>query len=208
MPAISEARWQEAQRYEAEYWDKEARNPDKLKADVRDGHNFTAGVLDIRPETLMEVRGAEVYWRSVLDIAAGPYPLPYPHWTEQADKARFVVLDPGDYPEMFASTRIRERAEGWRGGQFDEVWGYNVLQHVVDPAEVMATARACALTRIRWFDVVDTPIYPVHPHSISADWLRKELTKDGFRLTRDIDGSRLIEGHRQKWIALVASRST
>jgi hypothetical protein len=101
---------------------------------------------------------------------------------------------------------VREKAEGWRGGTFDEVWGYNVLQHVVDPAEVMATARACAEKRIRWFDVVDTPIYPVHPHSIKADWLRAELSRDGFRIVQDIDGSRFIDGHRQKWVALIAER--
>lgn len=197
MAPITEKRWKVAQEYEAAYWAKEARNPEKLARDIADGHHFTAGVLDIRWET---VRGT-----TVLDIAGGPHPLGVDHL---GAIDRYVVLDPASYPDDGMFERIHARAEGWRGEMFDQVFGYNVLQHVVDPAEVMATARACALTRIRWFDVVDTPIYPVHPHSISADWLRKELTKDGFRLTRDIDGSRLIEGHRQKWIALVASRST
>jgi hypothetical protein len=121
--------------------------------------------------------------------------------------ARHTILDPGDYPDIFGVCRIRARAERWRARPFDEVWGYNVLQHVVEPAEVMETARECALKTIRWFDVVDTPIYPVHPHSIKADWLRAELSRDGFRIVRDIDGSRLVEGHRQKFVALVAERS-
>jgi hypothetical protein len=55
--------------------------------------------------------------------------------------------------------------------------------------------------------VVETPIYPVHPHSIKADWLRAELSRDGFRIVQDIDGSRLVEGARQKWVALIAERA-
>jgi hypothetical protein len=194
-PAISDARWQLAQKYEAEYWQAEARNVDKLLTDIADGHAFTAGLLGIRASEMLGV--------SVLDIAGGPYPL---GGNGDLGLCRYAVLDPAEYPSNPHVERIRARAEGWRGDMFDEVIGYNVLQHVVDPAEVMAAARACATRRIRWFDVVDTPIYPVHPHSVSADWLRAELSRDGFRITRDIDGSRLVEGARQKFVALVAER--
>ena len=194
MTAISEQRWQQAQRYEAEYWAREARNPAKLARDIAEGHHFTAGVLNIR-------RTFDTS-RAILDIAGGPHPLGA--WL---DCCSYTVLDPAEYTAWSPIQRVHEKAEGWRGGQFDEVWGYNVLQHVVDPTEVMATARACALETIRWFDVVETPIYPVHPHSIKADWLRAEMSKDGFRIVRDIDGSRLVEGHRQKWVALVAERT-
>jgi hypothetical protein len=192
-PAISEARWQEAQRCEAAWWANEARNSDKLFRDIAGGHHFTAGVLGIR-------RGM-IFDADVLDIAGGPYPIGVGE-----PLGRYAVLDPAHYDDD-GIERIHERAEGWRGGRFDEVWGYNVLQHVVDPAEVMATARACAEKRIRWFDVVETPIYPVHPHSIKADWLRAELSRDGFRIVQDIDGSRLVEGARQKWVALIAERT-
>jgi hypothetical protein len=195
MTAITRERWELAQQYEAAYWAGEAKNPDKLARDIAEGHHFTAGVLDIRRETVVG---------PVLDIAGGPYPLGARlGWFE------YAVIDPAVYPED-GITRIHVCAEDYsaqRFGRYDEVWGYNVLQHVQDPAAVMAVARVAALHTIRWFDVVDTPIYPVHPHSIKADWLRAELTKDGFHLTRDIDGSRLVEGHRQKWVALVAVRA-
>lgn len=192
MSAISEQRWQLAQKYEAEYWAAEARNPEKLHRDIADGHHFTAGVLDIRPETMGDV--------SVLDIAGGPHPLGV-----TLGVARYTVLDPGGYTDDVH--RIRLRAEEYRGHTWGEVWGYNVLQHVVDPAAVMQTARYHAHHRIRWFDVVDTPIYPVHPHSINAEWLRVQMSKDGWRIVRDIDGSRLVEGARQKFVALVAERA-
>jgi hypothetical protein len=197
MTAISEARWQEAQRCEAAWWAEfsASREPDNLAADIAAGHHFTAGVLDIRNET---VGGA-----TVLDIAGGPYPLGV-----DLALARYVVLDPAEYPDTPGVERERIRAEDFVfGAQFDEAWGYNVLQHVIDPAAVMAIARRRAFTRIRWFDVVETPIYPVHPHSIKADWLRAELSRDGFRIVQDIDGSRLVEGARQKWVALIAERT-
>jgi hypothetical protein len=193
MTAISEARWQVAQQHEAAWWAefRASRGADNLAADIAAGHHFTAGMLDIRRET---VRG-----KTILDIAGGPYPL-----GEWFPLARYAVLDPAEYPGHVE--RIRECAEEYRGAAYQEVWGYNVLQHVKDPSAVMATARRCALDTIRWFDVVETPIYPVHPHSIAADWLRAELSRDGFRIVQDIDGSRFIDGHRQKWVALVAER--
>jgi len=202
MTAISEARWQEAQKHEALYWEKEARDETKLMRDIEDGHRFTAALLNIHFES--------VYRATILDIAGGPHPLAGSTSHLSLGLKWYAVLDPAGYTPVDhdgPNYYIANKAEGWRSGTYDEVWGYNVLQHVVDPAEVMATARACALKTIRWFDVVDTPIYPVHPHSISADWLRGELTRDGFRLTRDIDGSRLVEGTRQKWVALVAERA-
>lgn len=197
MPtAITPERWAEAQRYEAAYWAQEAKNPDKLAADIADGHHFTAGVLDIRHET--------VFGASVLDIAGGPHPLgPKP----DLYISEYTVIDPGDYPDdTLDIRRVRVCAEDYAGERAAEVWGYNVLQHVRDPEKVMAMARACAARAIRWFDVVDTPVYPVHPHSISADWLRAELSRDGFRIVRDIDGARLVDSHRQKFVALVAER--
>lgn len=197
VTAISEARWQEAQRYEHDYWEREKCDPVKLQRDIADGHHFTMGVLDIRPDAL--------YDKTVLDIAGGPYPLV---GLKNLPLLRRAMVDPASYDTLpWQIEHAREMAEEYTGGTFSEVWGYNVLQHVRDPEKVMATARRCAVYRIRWFDVIETQIYPVHPHSIKADWLRAQLSIDGFRIVRDIDGSRLVEGHRQKWVALVAQRS-
>jgi len=193
MRAISEQRWQIAQKYEADYWAIEAQNPEKLARDIADGHHFTAGVLDIRADT---VSGA-----TVLDIAGGPFPLGA---APDLQLLQYVIVDPGDYPKREGVQRIKLCAEEYRDLAYQEVWGYNVLQHVKEPAAVLQTVRMHARKFIRWFDVVDTPIYPVHPPSIKADWLRQELSRDGFRIVRDIDGSRLVEGQRQKWVALVA----
>jgi class 3 adenylate cyclase len=197
MTAISEARWQEAQRYEAAWWANEARNPEALARGMAESHHFLAGLLDIRRET---VCGA-----TVLDIAGGPHPLGV--GIEALGIGRYTIIDPAAYVDVDGVHRVRVCAEDYVGDGGTEVWGYNVLQHVRDPAAVMAVARRRAERRIRWFDVVDTPVYPVHPHSIKADWLRAELSRDGFRITRDLDGSRFVDGHRQKWVTLIAERS-
>jgi hypothetical protein len=195
-PAITHARWQEAQRYEAAWWANEARNPEQLARGIAESHHFLAGLLDIRRET---VCGA-----TVLDIAGGPHPLGV--GLEALGLGRYSIIDPAAYVEVDGVHRIRVCAEDYVGDGATEVWGYNVLQHVRDPEKVMAVARAKAQRAIRWFDVVETAVYPVHPHSIRADWLRQQLSSDGFRITRDIDGSRLIEGARQKWVAVIAER--
>jgi hypothetical protein len=197
VSAISEQRWQVAQQHEAAWWKEfcAARDADEIAADIAAGHHFTAGLLDIRRET--------VCGNTVLDIAGGPFPLGV--GIEALGLGRYTVLDPAPYADVDGVHRVRVCAEDYIGPLSDEVWGYNVLQHVRCPEKVMERARWCG-RRIRWFDVVETPIYPVHPHSIKADWLRGELSRDGFRIVHDIDGSRFVEGHRQKWVALVAER--
>lgn len=193
MNPITLERWREAQRFEAEYWAREAKNPSKLERDIADGHHWTMGALDIRPATAVE---------SVLDIAGGDYPLgEVCPWITR----KYVVLDPATATRYVPGIwRLPEMAETYRGEFVDEVWGYNVLQHVQDPTAVIATAKNHATQRIRWFDVVDTPVYEVHPHSFSADWLRSQFAD--WRIVRDIEGKRWIDGHRQKFVALVAER--
>lgn len=195
MPtAITRARWQEAQEAEALYWRTEAKRPEKLLRDIADGHHWTMGALDIRPATAAD---------TILDLAGGDYPL-----GESAPwNVSYTVVDPAKPARQIPGIeRIQAMAEDYRGVLVDEVWGYNVLQHVMDPAAVMATARHHAKHTIRWFDVVESPIYKVHPHSISADWLRTQF--DGFQITRDIEGTRYVDSHRQQFIAIVAHRIT
>lgn len=192
---ITRERWDEAQRFEADYWARERLDEIKLMADLAEGWHLTAGLLDIRQETCE--------WADVLDIAGGDYPLGEAlNW----HLGPYTVVDPATPKRAPHGIRVEQLAEEYSGPGVDEVWGYNVLQHVIDPSRVLATARYHATKRIRWFDVIDTPLYPVHPHSINADWLRGELSADGFCIVRDIDGSRLVEGLRQKFLAIVAER--
>ncbi len=51
--------------------------------------------------------------------------------------------------------------------RFSECWIYNVLQHVVDPEEVIASARANAYT-LRIFEWIESGVSIGHPHSLKV----------------------------------------
>lgn len=50
----------------------------------------------------------------------------------------------------------------------DEVWLFNVLQHVLDPDKVVDNCKKWAKT-IRYFEPVDQPISDCHPHAPTQD---------------------------------------
>lgn len=193
MKPISEATWRKAQVCERAWWDGEAKHPERLLADVAEGQHWTCGILDIRPET---VRGL-----TVLDIAAGPFPIAAYNCM---GLAQYTGLDSLDYPDTPGVDRVKAQAETWRGVICDEVWGYNVLQHVRDPGAVLETARLHAEKRIRWLDWVDTHVHPTHPIAITADWLKAQLP--GFRIVRLVEGVKTNPQWSLKFVGLVAER--
>jgi hypothetical protein len=53
-----------------------------------------------------------------------------------------------------------------------EVWLFNVLQHVIDPDKFIGKCKLVA-DRIRFFEPVNTPIAPHHPHSYTdGDYIK------------------------------------
>lgn len=97
-----------------------------------------------------------------------------------------TVVDPCAYPEWIATryevagiTYVREEAETFQSDvEFAEAWCYNVLQHVVDPESVIATARAHA-DRLRIFEWLETEACDGHPHTLHADALNKWIGGSG-----------------------------
>lgn len=181
------ARWMEAQAIEWAWWQ---RTPAR-EAEIRQGHAWLRGLLDLSPAT---VAGA-----SVTDLGGGAWPI-----VGDADLplGRRIVVDPLVVPGWPAQdvTRVVSAAEDYSGPCTEEVWGYNVLQHVRDPEAVIRVALAHAERTIRWFEYVGTPIEAHHPHSIDAHWLRGAF--EGFRVVRDVAG---VDGHA--WVALVLERT-
>lgn len=123
----------------------------------------------------IDMRGA-----SVLDVGGGPVslllkcvnvkghiidPLPLPHWVEER-----YALAGIDY-HMLPAEDMNE--SGW-----DEVWIYNVLQHVEAPRRVMENAKKAG-SLIRLFEWVDTPTNEGHPHSLTEAELNEWLGGEG-----------------------------
>ena len=191
MTAISPERWAEAQEGETAFW---------TSADRTELCRYLDGLYT----AFLDIRAQKIKGLTVLDIGGGPMPLAV---LLELPVKSLTVVDPlpvavTDPPNV---TRHVTPAETYQGALCDEVWGYNVLQHVIDPAAVIATAKAHALTRVRWFDWVDSPIASHHPHSISANWLREQFPADTWRLTVNQAGSVRVP-KVQHYVALVAER--
>jgi hypothetical protein len=119
--------------------------------------------------------------KSVLDIGGGPYSL----LLNTRNPGRMVIADPCDYP-MWVHARYAEikatfvRIAGEDIDQyldpdhfvFDEVWIYNVLQHVKDPGKILANARRLGKA-LRIFEWVDLPPTIGHPHELKVEQLRE-----------------------------------
>ncbi len=112
---------------------------------------------------------------SVIDLGGGPVSMML-----KCVGGNGIVVDPCPYPQWvadrYAAAEIdyrQEEAEGFRvPDRFSEVWIYNVLQHVVDPEAVIATARACGYI-LRIFEWLETPPSEGHPHTLHADDLNR-----------------------------------
>lgn len=178
---------EEAQRWESEWW-----------GSCVNTFGEEAKQLVYAPRMGLENRPQAGRWpvydlagRSVLDIGGGPCsmllktinggpnlvvadPLPYPAWTRERYAAHGInrILVRG---EDVASIDLR----------FNEVWIYNCLQHVDDPALIVSNARRALFPGgvLRVFEWIDTPTNVGHPQSLTAAeldlWIHDDLQMPG-----------------------------
>lgn len=119
--------------------------------------------------------------KSVLDIGGGPC-----SFLLKCKNVEGIVCDPCSYPE-WVYTRYRAahigyaylKGEDITWDSFDEVWIYNVLQHVEDPQKVIENAKKAGKL-IRFFDWIDTPAMPGHPHTLKERLLNHWLGGEGI----------------------------
>jgi hypothetical protein len=163
--------------------------------------------LDEWYATLLDITPATTAGRTIIDLGGGPWPLAV---TLDLPFERLVVVDPlcrGLFPVDYRADvlRVAMPAEDWIGMPADEVWGYNVLQHVMDPSLVMDTARRHAASVVRWFDWTDTVVEAHHPHSIRAEWLLCQFPDDRWEIVSEVHGS-VLQPIEQSYVAVVARR--
>jgi SAM-dependent methyltransferase len=125
-----------------------------------------------RPGALFDLRH-----QRVLDMGCGPFSLLLRTWAHTA-----VAVDPLDFgPDLEAAYQHQGIQRVFGAGEdlvtaeeFDEGWMYNCLQHVRDPALVLANlAKHCR--RVRFFEWLQTPKSDGHLHV-----LREELFSAAF----------------------------
>jgi hypothetical protein len=64
--------------------------------------------------------------------------------------------------------RIKSPVEEIDLPECDEIWLFNVMQHIIDP-ELFVTKCKAAAKLIRYFEPVDYPTCVYHPHTFSVD---------------------------------------
>lgn len=110
--------------------------------------------------------------KSVLDIGGGPASM----LLKARNAGNMTVLDPCPYPEWVAARYeaagieyVVQSGEGFRSDQqYDECWVYNVLQHVVDPGEILKVARRSAKV-LRIFEWIGIEGDEMHPHVLTQE---------------------------------------
>jgi glycosyltransferase involved in cell wall biosynthesis len=130
LPADPSSSWEEAQKWELNWW---MSNRDRWGIE-QGKQRVYAGLMGMPAD--LDFGDA-----SILDIGCGPVSL-----LRSAKFGRATAIDPLDFgdAESYRDKRINRvyaPAETWQySGFFDEVWIYNVLQHVEDPHAVLAMA--------------------------------------------------------------------
>ena len=171
------ADWNEVQKHEADYWG------DCLG--MRAWGEFVkqemyAREMGLRKEYGTSVGELDMQGKSVLDIGGGPMSMTL----RCINAGKLTVVDPCGWP---ASVHRRYRNYGIEfiraAGEdlpvldlhgYDEVWLYNVLQHVQDPAKVLATI--VNLGRVlRIFEWLWIPADECHPHVLTPDMILNGL---------------------------------
>jgi hypothetical protein len=169
--------WKEDQIWEADWW---GNCTNTLSEEYKQLAYFKRLGLVETPNSKWHF-AFDMQGKSVLDIGGGPssFLLRCVNFSEG------VVSDPLVYPQWVYSRYAQAKIECWhtKGEElvafpFDEVWMYNVLQHVEDPEKVVRNARRSGKL-LRFFDWIDTPPAPGHPHTLTEELLNYWLEAKG-----------------------------
>jgi hypothetical protein len=157
--AINKERWDIAQKEEKLHHTHE--NLEEAIIKWKDIYDFYFRYLnidfDLKNKTILEIGPAR--------ISALLYCDNYQHSfivepTEYEDTTKLYSEKPISF--------IREIYENCESPKVDEIWLFNVLQHVVDPDEFIEKCKKNTKV-IKFFEPINTPIETHHPHSFTFD---------------------------------------
>ena len=159
--------WTDAQIHEARYWgDGNGRTAwhEFCKQEAYMEHMLIKQDYEVDGELCLNVG-------SVLDIGGGPVSM----LLRCLGPSTLTVVDPMPLPDPARRRYVnygieyrQEKGEDFRLPQYDEVWMYNVLQHVDNPKQVLLNAinHTCGCFRI--FEWLNVPTDVMHLHKITA----------------------------------------
>lgn len=176
------ARWEAAQRGERTFHcDEHPRLPALAVRRLQEEEQraWYAGMLRIPLWPAGEPRDV-----SVTDFGCGPSSLLLATaWrvagSVASDPLRFTTADEARYAAA-GLVRMYDPVEAHAGPPTDEVWAYNVLQHVQDVELGLAAYARTARTAIRVFEWCRVPTDTLHLHVLTEERLRGPLLAAGW----------------------------
>lgn len=172
--------WDDDQQWESEWWGTCANTFGEETKQITYAHRM--GLVNNSVDGKWPVY--DLSGISVLDIGGGPVSM----LLKTVNGGNLVVLDPCKYPTwvherykaagIFYRVVAGEDADDEISSSFDEVWIYNVLQHVQDPEKIVANARKIGRS-VRIFEWIDFPAHVGHPHELKAELLSSWLGGQG-----------------------------
>lgn len=119
--------------------------------------------------------------KTILDVGGGPSSL----LLKTTNLREGRVIDPIKYPDWTIQRyRIKNisvnniEAEFMREFNWDEVWMYNCLQHVIDPALIIKNCKKASKV-FRIFEWINIPPHPGHPHELTETSLNNWIGQKG-----------------------------
>lgn len=169
---MSNQQWDAAQEGEAGYWGN--------CNNFRTWGEFTKGELYGREMDLYREFGdaygeLNMQGRSILDVGGGPISMTLRCYNSHL----MVVADPITWPPPVHRRYLNAGIQFLQVAgedlpppvrEYDEVWIYNVLQHVRDPQQVIEKAKAYVAQgggRLRIFEWLNIPADKCHPHVLT-----------------------------------------
>ena len=155
--------WKEIQQWEREWWLHTDQLPEEFKKQA-----FYAAQMGLPPNF-------DCQQHSILDVGCGPMSMLL-RCTGYTEAIALDPIDYGPFEDLYKDVphllRLILPAELYTvEHQSDEVWMYNVLQHVVNPQRVLDVIRTAAAFTVRIFEWVDIPPYRGHLHMTTAPQL-------------------------------------
>ena len=168
VEVISQERWEETQ--SGEIHDYDYGNEENYKNAV---HIILRDHFNIDPEN-------DLVGKKILESGGGCYPSTY--FCKGLKKAVNVEPLSDKFPENVKSRLNNANVEcvsvgfeDYKGrSKFDEVWFFNVLQHVRDPYLQIENAKRIANV-VRVFEPIDTAINNEHPHSFNMQFFKEQF---------------------------------
>lgn len=189
-------KWRKASAWEKEWWGDCSNTYDEEQKQLQYASFIGLDRYKEVSKTSGQSNQFNLKGKSILDIGGGPISL----LLKCINFKRAVVVDSCKFPawvlERYKSHGIEfvnKCAEEIDFNGFDEVWIYNVLQHVINPERVIKRAKLAG-ELVRIFEWVEKGIDTGHPNNLTSDLLDKyfdgslrEMNENGCYGTAYID---------------------